>query len=492
MNFFQYHIGDFAAATSHLSLVEKAIYMSLLVAYYRDEKPLPTDPRQLEWLAGVRTKKECEFLRRILAWYFVLEEDGWHNSRADEEIKKFHKHVTTAQENGKRGGRPKKDTPPSQEDASDNTEPDSFFPLGVRSNVSPEPTPSDDEPCRKPNPFETETQTKPNNNPTETQTKANQYPIPNNQYPFQINLKGGVGENMSMPEPLSADEPIPSASPPDAAPQSGSLPLPEFAKAEAPMVEDDVLPEAIPASPSVDAEKAGRQEENTPEHGRNGKQHPLGRPLERLCGPTGATEGPSDTRGAGGVETPLTAAPAAISDDAAEAVVSPEGEPAKAKKCRTREKCTLNTALDEFHRDNPDGRFIAEDDPILRWAGSIGLPEEFLVLAWREFERRFLDSRKLQKDWRAHFRNACRQNWFKLWYATPDGEFKLSTVGIQLDRELDAQAKHEMPVIAPPSPQIAFEVPTPPPALDTAAGEMVAQLFSTTSTSFSAEKWSSP
>jgi len=306
-------------------------------------------------------------------------------------------------------------------------------------------------------------------------------------------LKGGVGENVSASGSLPTTAPNPSASPPDAAPHGGSLPSSAVAKAEEPVATDPATTSHPSASPSVDAGKAGRQEENTPEHGRNDNPRPLESPPVRLSEPVSATEALPNTSGAPAVETLFASAPAAFLNESEKTTPLPGGEPAKAKKRKKRECCTLNTALDEFYRDNPDGRFIAEDDPILRWAGSIGLPEEFLVLAWREFERRFLDSRKLQKDWRAHFRNACRQNWFKLWYATPDGEFKLSTVGIQLDRELDAQTGHEMPIIVPPSPQIAFEVPTPsPPALDTAAGEMVAQLFSTTSTSFSAEKWSSP
>jgi len=90
MNFFQFNIGNYAAATSHLSLVEDAIYIRLLIVYYRDESPLPSDIKKTGWLVGLRTKKEFEFLERILRAYFILEADGWHNKRADNELASYY------------------------------------------------------------------------------------------------------------------------------------------------------------------------------------------------------------------------------------------------------------------------------------------------------------------------------------------------------------------------------------------------------------------
>ena len=45
----------------------------------------------------------------------------------------------------------------------------------------------------------------------------------------------------------------------------------------------------------------------------------------------------------------------------------------------------------------------------------------------------------MQKDWRAHFRDAVRRNWFKLWWFPRDGECDLTTAGVQLKRERDAE-----------------------------------------------------
>ena len=44
MNYFEHHIGDYAAATAHLSWDEDMAYSRLLRWYYQHEKPLPAEP----------------------------------------------------------------------------------------------------------------------------------------------------------------------------------------------------------------------------------------------------------------------------------------------------------------------------------------------------------------------------------------------------------------------------------------------------------------
>ena len=89
MNYYEHHIGDYAAATAHLSLVEDAVYSRLLRRYYLQEGPLPTDLRQVARLAGARSPEELEAVEIILTEFFTLGEDGWHNKRADEEIERY-------------------------------------------------------------------------------------------------------------------------------------------------------------------------------------------------------------------------------------------------------------------------------------------------------------------------------------------------------------------------------------------------------------------
>lgn len=89
MNYYEHHLGDYAQATSHLTFVEDAAYSRMLRKYYAEEKPLPADLRAVIRLVGARTDEEREAVDIILKEFFTLEEDGWHNKRADDEIAKF-------------------------------------------------------------------------------------------------------------------------------------------------------------------------------------------------------------------------------------------------------------------------------------------------------------------------------------------------------------------------------------------------------------------
>jgi len=77
---------------------------------------------------------------------------------------------------------------------------------------------------------------------------------------------------------------------------------------------------------------------------------------------------------------------------------------------------------------------IAEDDPVFSYAQKVGIPVEFLELAWRVFEDRHRHSSKRQKDWRAVYRNAVNGNWYKLWFFNDAGICQLTTAGVQARR----------------------------------------------------------
>jgi uncharacterized protein YdaU (DUF1376 family) len=106
MRHFAHNIGDYAAATRHLSFVEDAAYRRLLDRYYQDEKPLPADLAAVSRLAGARTKDERQAVANVLAEFFVLKDDGYHQSRADREIETYRAKAQLARENGTKGGRP--------------------------------------------------------------------------------------------------------------------------------------------------------------------------------------------------------------------------------------------------------------------------------------------------------------------------------------------------------------------------------------------------
>ena len=78
---------------------------------------------------------------------------------------------------------------------------------------------------------------------------------------------------------------------------------------------------------------------------------------------------------------------------------------------------------------------IPESDPIFDYADEAGIPSDHLRLCFREFVDRMTDSKTRKADWRAHFRNCVRGNWYKIWYIGENG-YELTTVGKQ------AQLKH--------------------------------------------------
>jgi uncharacterized protein YdaU (DUF1376 family) len=104
LNYYQFHIGDWALHTSHLTLEEDAVYRRLIDFYYDSESPIPTETQPV--IRRLRLGLYSETVALILGEFFTLEVDGWHNYRADKEIAAYKAKATQAQENGKRGGRP--------------------------------------------------------------------------------------------------------------------------------------------------------------------------------------------------------------------------------------------------------------------------------------------------------------------------------------------------------------------------------------------------
>ena len=108
MNFYKHHLGDYMRATSHLSMLEDAAYRRLLDAYYVREAPIPSDIKQACRLARASSSPEREAVETVLQEFFELHEDGWHNSRADQEIAFAQAKAGKNREVGKLGGRPPK------------------------------------------------------------------------------------------------------------------------------------------------------------------------------------------------------------------------------------------------------------------------------------------------------------------------------------------------------------------------------------------------
>lgn len=106
MNYYKRHIGDYAAATRHLSLLEHGVYCLLLDVYYTTEKPLPLEDRAVFRLVGARTEDEREAVTTILGEFFTRAPDGYRQPRCDEEIALKQDKSAKNAEIGKKGGRP--------------------------------------------------------------------------------------------------------------------------------------------------------------------------------------------------------------------------------------------------------------------------------------------------------------------------------------------------------------------------------------------------
>lgn len=91
---------------------------------------------------------------------------------------------------------------------------------------------------------------------------------------------------------------------------------------------------------------------------------------------------------------------------------------------------SLNAYLLQCKADNK--KPIAENDPVFDYAAKVGIPQEMLRLQWLEFKDRYSQTgAKRYKAWPTVFRKSVQGNWFRLWYATNDGGYALTTQGQQ-------------------------------------------------------------
>jgi uncharacterized protein YdaU (DUF1376 family) len=113
MNYYERHLGDYAKDTGHLSMLEHGAYNLLLDRYYGTETGIPTD--QVYRIARARTDDERAAVDVVLKEFFDLKDGVWTKNRCDEEIVRAHIKIEAARENGKLGGRPRKNPEVTQE-----------------------------------------------------------------------------------------------------------------------------------------------------------------------------------------------------------------------------------------------------------------------------------------------------------------------------------------------------------------------------------------
>jgi hypothetical protein len=111
----------------------------------------------------------------------------------------------------------------------------------------------------------------------------------------------------------------------------------------------------------------------------------------------------------------------------------------KQKRTRKRDEQTFRQWLESLRDDE---MAIPPEDPVFEFADQAGIPNEFLHLAWRWFCQRYRDDPKTYRDWRAVFRRAVYEDWHRCWrHDAASGQLVLTNVGLQLQRQLEAQER---------------------------------------------------
>lgn len=107
MIYWRRYQADYLVKTIGFSMLEDGAYVRLLDHYYTTEKPLPADKSELYDITRATKSEDKKAVEKVLLRKFKLQEDGYHNPRADKEIKASQ----AAIENGKKGGRPRRGNP---------------------------------------------------------------------------------------------------------------------------------------------------------------------------------------------------------------------------------------------------------------------------------------------------------------------------------------------------------------------------------------------
>lgn len=114
MNYYSFHLGDYAAHTRHLSLLEDLAYRRMLDLYYTTETALPADPAKVARLIGMRDY--MQEVTDILGEFFVLTEAGHTSARCDREIAAYKAKADRAKSANKARWTPKQEGDASEAD----------------------------------------------------------------------------------------------------------------------------------------------------------------------------------------------------------------------------------------------------------------------------------------------------------------------------------------------------------------------------------------
>ena len=89
MHYYPHHIGDFNAATRHLSRLERSIYRDLIELYYETEAPISIDLDRVARRIVATSPQERAAMVDVLNEFFTPGPEGWSHKRCEEELAKY-------------------------------------------------------------------------------------------------------------------------------------------------------------------------------------------------------------------------------------------------------------------------------------------------------------------------------------------------------------------------------------------------------------------
>lgn len=98
MNYYAFHLGDYAAHTSHLDPLEDIAYRRLIDLHMLLERALPLDVDELA--RKIRMRDHAATVRDVLNEFFIRTDDGWTNDRCMKEIAKYQSNKDAAKRAG--------------------------------------------------------------------------------------------------------------------------------------------------------------------------------------------------------------------------------------------------------------------------------------------------------------------------------------------------------------------------------------------------------
>lgn len=190
MHYYERNIGDYYRKAGRLNILQHGVYNLLMDACY-DRESFPTLEEAIEWV-WAESEEEIDAVKFVLKKFFKLNEDGVYiQNHIKEELEKYRAFLAKQAENGKKGGRPKKN--PKNDSGNNGND---FDNSGFKNESQENPNESELNPEK---PKETQTKPKPSNHLTHEPSNQENNICPPNGEPMSAekpkeNLKNEIQE----------------------------------------------------------------------------------------------------------------------------------------------------------------------------------------------------------------------------------------------------------------------------------------------------------